>query len=162
MMPSRVVVAIATLGPVGHVRCWSGTAGSAAGFVFFTVFFFFMPMLPYLLLTVAGIGFAALFCGEAEVRLQKIDPSEIVLDEFVVIPVCFIGMQPWLWDGRGWAVMLVGFLIFRFLDIVKPFGIRWLQRLHGGAGVVMDDVVAALATCLCLHLLARFTPIFGM
>ena len=50
-----------------------------------------------------------------------------------------------------WAVALAGFLLFRLFDIVKPIGIRRVQNLTGGWGVVVDDLAAALLTCAVLH-----------
>jgi phosphatidylglycerophosphatase A len=52
---------------------------------------------------------------------------------------------------RAWAALGAGFALFRFFDIVKPLGIKRLQHLPGGWGVVVDDVVAALAACATLH-----------
>ncbi len=160
MMPTRVVVGLATLGPVGRVRKGPGTAGTVAGILWFTLFFFHLPFLFYVIFAALAVYLAVLICGEAEERLAKTDPPEVVLDEFVAVPLCFAGLQPYLLDGRGWAVILAGFLLFRFFDILKPLGIGRLQKIPGGAGVVLDDVAAAGATCLCLHLIGAFTPWF--
>lgn len=162
LLPSPIVIAIATLGPVGRVRKAPGTVGSVAGLVWFTLAFYQVTLAGYLILGGLSVVVAILFCGEAEVRLQKVDPAEIVLDEFVAIPFCFIGLQAYLFEGPGrdWLILLAGFLLFRLFDIVKPFGIRKLQRLHGGLGVVADDFAAAFATALCLHILVLTTPFF--
>jgi phosphatidylglycerophosphatase A len=53
----------------------------------------------------------------------------------------------------GWPVVLAGFVLFRIYDIKKPFGISRLQNLPGGIGCVADDLAAALAACVSLHLL---------
>jgi phosphatidylglycerophosphatase A len=53
-----------------------------------------------------------------------------------------------------WKILLYGFFLFRFFDIIKPLGIRSLERLKGGVGIVVDDVAAALATCITLHMTA--------
>jgi phosphatidylglycerophosphatase A len=160
LLPTSVVVNLATLGPLGRVRKAPGTVGSVAGLVWFTLFFFYAPSITYVVLGGISIVIAILFCGEAEVRLKKVDPGEIILDEFVAIPFCFIGLQPYLWEGRAWLIVILGFLFFRLFDIVKPFGIKRLQSMHGGLGVVLDDLAAAFATALCLHLLANFTTLF--
>lgn len=160
LLPAVVVVNIATLGALGRVRKGPGTVGSVAGLVWFTIFFFYAPPISYFVLGALSVVAAILFCGEAEVRLQKVDPGEIVLDEFVAIPFCFLGLQPYLWHGRAWLIILAGFLLFRLFDIVKPFGIKRLQSMHGGLGVVLDDLAAAVATAFCLHLLVRYTPFF--
>lgn len=160
LLPSHFVINVATLGPVGRVRRGPGTVGTLAGLAWFTIFFYRAGLAGYLLLGGLSIWFAILICGEAEVRLKKVDPSEVVLDEFVAVPFCFLGLQAYLWEGRAWLIILAGFLLFRLFDIAKPFGIRRLQSFHGGAGVVVDDLAAAAATCFCLHLLVRHTPFF--
>jgi phosphatidylglycerophosphatase A len=88
------------------------------------------------------------------VRLNKRDPGEVILDEVVAMPLCFLGWWQLLTVWPAWSVLLAGFLLFRVYDIVKPFGIRRLQALPGGWGVVIDDTVAALAACGTLHLAA--------
>ncbi|HLS27023.1 MAG TPA: phosphatidylglycerophosphatase A [Opitutales bacterium] len=158
LLPSPLVINLATLGPVGRVKRGPGTAGSAVGLIWFTLFFFRAGWFEYLLLGGLSVVVAIAICEEAEIRLQKRDPGEVVIDEFVAIPFCFLGLQPYLNEALAWLIILVGFLLFRVFDIAKPFGIRRLQKLEGGFGVVVDDLVAALATAFCLHLFVYFTP----
>ncbi len=56
-------------------------------------------------------------------------------------------------DPSWWAWYLAGFLLFRLFDIAKPFGIRALQRVGGGFGIVVDDLLAAVYAAGCLHAL---------
>ncbi len=161
LLPDRTVISVATLGAAGRVKKAPGTVGTAAGLVWFTFVFFSAGPLVYLFIGGLSLVFAVLFCGEAELRLQKVDPGEVVLDEFVAVPFCFIGLQPALHAGPAWLAILAGFLVFRLFDIVKPFGIRRLQRLPGGIGVVADDFAAAIATAVVLHLFVRFAPWFS-
>ncbi len=157
-LPTRTIVNVATLGPIGQRLRAPGTWGSGAGLLYFTVAFAGLGPLGNLALSALGVYLAIGFCGEAETRLGRTDPGEVVLDEFVAIPLCFLG---WQWLPATWpnaAIFLAGFALFRLFDIVKPFGIRRLQRLPGGWGVVVDDVVAALAACATLHLAGAFWP----
>ena len=103
----------------------------------------------------ASCYFAVGICGEAEKRLKKVDPGEIIIDEVVAMPICFIGLKPFIADGHGAIVLIGGFLVFRVFDILKPFGIKKLQRYYGGFGVVIDDVVAGLATCAVMNVALR-------
>ncbi|MCX6943233.1 MAG: phosphatidylglycerophosphatase A, partial [Opitutales bacterium] len=73
------------------------------------------------------------------------------LDEVVAMPLCFLGWPALAGSLPVWAVLLAGFALFRFYDILKPLGIRRLQDLPGGWGVVVDDLAAALASCATLH-----------
>jgi phosphatidylglycerophosphatase A len=75
------------------------------------------------------------------------DPGPVVLDEVV-------GMLITLWlIPVGWTGALVGFLLFRVFDIVKPYPARQLEGLHGGLGVMADDVMAAIYANLVLRVL---------
>lgn len=151
---SRLVVACATLGPLGRKMPAPGTWGSLAGLLYFALFFYRHDVVGLLVASVIGGYLAVGFCGEAEVRLGEKDPGKVILDEFVAMPLCFIGWWTIARVWPSWAVLLAGFAVFRFYDIVKPLGIRRLQAWPGGWGVVADDIAAALATCATLHVAA--------
>jgi phosphatidylglycerophosphatase A len=152
--PTGLVVALATLGPIGRRLPAPGTWGSLAGVFYFAIFFERLGLGGNLVASVVGGYLAVAICGEAELRLEKKDPGEVILDEFVAIPLCFLG---WARLTSGslpvWALLLAGFALFRLFDIAKPLGISRLQRLPGGWGVVIDDTAAALAACASLHLM---------
>ncbi len=155
----QMVLNFATLGPVGRIRKAPGTWGSVAGLLYFTLFFYDVGWFGTLLFGAVGIYVSVAMCGEAEFRLGRRDPGEVVLDEFVAIPFCFFGWREvavllpnW---AAPWAVFLAGFALFRLFDIWKPGPIGKLQDLPDGWGVVADDIAAALAACLTLHVLAQ-------
>jgi phosphatidylglycerophosphatase A len=152
-LPSQMVINFATLGPVGRMGKAPGTWGSVAGLLYFTVFFYGVGVFGTLVFGALGIYLAVAMCGEAEFRLGKRDPGEIVLDEFVAIPFCFLAWQQLTYVAPPWAIFLVGFGLFRLFDIWKPLGISKLQNLPDGWGVVADDIAAAIATNLVLHLI---------
>jgi len=103
---------------------------------------------------IAAICLAAVpICTAAARRLGSAkDPSAIVLDEVVSLPIVFLFVpadqlshQPWLWAA--------GFVLFRLFDVTKPPPARQLERLPDGAGIVADDIAAALYSCAVLHVL---------
>jgi phosphatidylglycerophosphatase A len=153
--PTGTVLALATLGPVGRGLPAPGTWGAAIG----TLFFAFACRGRYpgdaanLLLSALCACLAVGLCGEAELRLGRQDPGEVILDEFVAMPLCFLGWPALSAVLPAWAVLLAGFGFFRLFDILKPLGIARVQTLPGGWGVVLDDSVAALAACATLHLI---------
>jgi phosphatidylglycerophosphatase A len=106
-----------------------------------------------LIFSAIGLYLAVALCGEAEFRLGRKDPGEVILDEFVAMPLCYLGWRALPGPLPVWAVFLLGLGLFRLFDIVKPLGIRKLQDLPGGWGVVVDDVAAALAACATMHAL---------
>ena len=158
-LPTNWVLNFATLGPVGRVKRAPGTFGALAGLLYFTVFFALLPWWLVLVLSLPPLYLAVALCGEAEFRLGQRDPGMVILDEFVVMPLCFLGWQalpdlPDRWSiPTPWIIFLIGFGFFRLYDITKPLGISRLQTLSSGWGVVADDVAAALATCATLHTL---------
>jgi phosphatidylglycerophosphatase A len=92
-------------------------------------------------LAVAGIALTR----PCEEDLRCIDPGPIVIDE-VMGMLLTLFMIP-----VGWGGILLGFLLFRALDVTKPFPARQLERLHGGFGVMADDAMAAIYANLLLR-----------
>jgi phosphatidylglycerophosphatase A len=96
-----------------------------------------------LLLTLIAIP----ICEAAEKQLgQGKDPGCIVADEYLTLPIVYLGLPftPW--------VILSGFVLHRIFDITKPPPIRQLQNLKGGVGIVIDDFIAALFALACNHM----------
>ena len=152
-LPDRYVISACTCGPVGRVAKAPGTAGTALGIALYTVLFFPLGLMGEILLSLVLVFLALLFCDEGERRLRKRDPGEMVLDEVVAVPLCFLGLKSSMHATGGiWLYMLAGFALFRLYDILKPFGIKGLQKYPGGVGVVVDDLAAAIATNLTLRL----------
>lgn len=154
-LPARWVVGLATLGPLGQRMPAPGTWGALAGTLYFMAAFTRLSWWEVVGVTTLVSLVAVAVCGEAEVRLGRSDPGEVILDEFVVMPLCFLGWQGLVRFWAPWAVLAAGFALFRFFDILKPLGIKRTQELPGGWGVVVDDVVAALAACVSLHALVH-------
>lgn len=157
LLPDRVVLSLATLGPLGRLPA-PGTWGSFAGLMWATVIGFPAGPLPAALFTVLTVYLAVAICGEAELRLRKTDPGEIILDEFVCMPVVLLGLHDILATTEAWVAFILAFLLFRFFDIFKPLGIARLQRYPGGLGVVLDDLAAAVAAAVVLQVVLRFSP----
>jgi len=94
----------------------------------------------------AGLSLAAIpVCSVAERYFGTKDDGRIVADEYMTFPLSMIGL-PW----NPW-VLLTAFLSCRFFDIAKPAPANQLQRIKGGTGIVIDDVVASLYSLLFNH-----------
>lgn len=101
--------------------------------------------LSWLLVTFA---LGVLWCDRSSKALGVHDHGGIVWDEFVGYWITMF-MAP-----AGWLWILIGFVLFRLFDIVKPWPIRWLdQKVHGGFGIMLDDLVAGIFAAVCLQLL---------
>lgn len=152
-----MIVQVATLGPLGRLRA-PGTWGSAAGLLWWALVVRLAHAKGWhheLLFDLLVVAAAVFICGAAAFMIGKKDPSEVILDEFAAMPLVFL-LNPHVHSGKSSLLLiLLGFLLFRLFDITKPFGVRALERLPGGLGVVMDDVLAAVYANLALQAIAR-------
>jgi phosphatidylglycerophosphatase A len=103
------------------------------------------------MLALAAIG--PWICGAASRALGQKDPSAVVYDEIVSVPLVFLPLgpealrSPWVWAG--------GFLLIRVLDIAKPPPIGQLEKLPGGLGIMADDLAAGLMAGGAMWLVLR-------
>lgn len=129
-----------------------------------------MPVVPGTFGTLAAIPFAiaiaylgplagacvlfllillAIWVSDRSARvLGKDDPAEVVIDEVVGLLLTLL-----LLPATGFNLFM-GFILFRFFDILKPYPIRKLEKIGGGAGIVLDDLLAGVYANVCLRLLA--------
>jgi len=141
---ARLALAVATLGGVGRAPVAPGTVASA---ITALALWLLSPpplTLAVLLIVVTGLGTWA--ADEAERALGDRDPGMIVVDEVagMMLAVLAVPATP--------VVLLAGFLLFRVFDVVKPFPANVAQRLPGGLGVMVDDLVAGLYALALLAL----------
>lgn len=105
---------------------------------------------------VALVLLAVPVCGVAEKHFGTKDDGRIVADEYLIFPICMLGLPPEPW------ILAMAFLVCRVMDIVKPPPARRLQDMHGGVGIVIDDVIATLYALVANHILVRLVaPAFG-
>jgi len=144
---SRLAIAVATLGGVGRAPVAPGTVASAVTAV--ALWLLNLPPLALAVLVIAVTGLGTWAAGEAERALGGKDPGAIVVDEVagMMLAVLAVPLTP--------AVLVTGFLLFRVFDVLKPFPANVSQRLPGGLGVMVDDLVAGLYA-LALVGLARW------
>ena len=141
----RLAVFICSFGYIGFFPFAPGTVGSAAGIAVYLAAR--QLAVPYLQLVLIVVLLAAgvLLTRPCEEDLRCIDPGPIVIDEVMGMLITLF-MIP-----VGWGGILLGFLLFRALDVTKPFPARQLERLHGGFGVMADDAMAAIYANLLLR-----------
>lgn len=129
-----------------------GTWGSLAGSLFVWALMAGLPILPYAIISIFLVYFAIGVCDIGERYFNLKDPGKINFDEFVAMPVCYFGVLSAGQTMQNTLIFLLsGFVLFRFFDIVKPFGIKKVQVLSGGLGCVIDDVLAAIIVCAILN-----------
>ena len=144
----RSILFISSGGFVGKIPFAPGTFGSVLGLPICYCLSFVKVHIA-ILATGLFVVFSAWIADGAEKLLRSKDPGYIVIDEIAGVLVTFLGIPFDLMHGTA------GFLIFRIMDILKPFPARIVEsKLSGGAGVVLDDVVAGLYSNLLLRALA--------
>ncbi|MCU7998283.1 phosphatidylglycerophosphatase A [Shewanella sp. SM101] len=105
-----------------------------------------LPLTWYIGLTLVGVFAGFYICGKAAQDMGVHDHGAIVWDEVVGLLITMIAAP------AGWGWLLVGFGLFRFFDIIKPWPIRWLDaKVHGGFGIMIDDVLAGVFSFICLQ-----------
>ncbi|MCI4624740.1 MAG: phosphatidylglycerophosphatase A [Candidatus Magnetoovum sp. WYHC-5] len=127
---------IASLGFIGFLPIAPGTWGTLAGFVFLwlvQVDGFYLLILSLIVLVI-GV-FAAQI---AEEEFNKKDSGHIIIDELCGYFVSVVFIE------QSMSVLIAGFFLFRFFDIVKPQPVRLCEKLPGGFGVMLDDVMAGI------------------
>jgi phosphatidylglycerophosphatase A len=148
----RLAVFICSVGYIGFFPVAPGTVGSAAGVaIYLAARHLHVPYLE-LMLIAASLVLGLVFTRPCEEDLRCTDPGPIVIDEVMGMLITLF-MIP-----VGWAGLLLGFLLFRALDVVKPFPARQLERLHGGFGVMADDAMAAIYANVLLRGAVYFVP----
>ena len=142
---------ICTVLYIGKLPLAPGTFGSLAALV---CWFFIKPSLsdPLFLLITGGIFFLGIACLEIIVSAGNVkDPQYIVIDEWVGMWIgLYLVEHSILWG-------LAAFFCFRIFDILKPGPIGEMDKMDGGIGVMMDDVVAGILTCLLMQSLSHFS-----
>ena len=139
---NRVALLIATVAGVGYAPVAPGTVASALTVVVLGLVA--PPPGPLLLFVIVVIVVGTWAAHDAERSLGGKDPGAIVIDEVagMALSVLTLPLTP--------RVLLAGFLLFRVFDIVKPYPANALQRLRGGVGVMLDDLVAGLYALVLL------------
>ena len=128
----------------GYSPIASGTVGSAVGLALYFIPGFeqaFVILPVCVLVYVAGVRSA-----EAMEKVYGRDPSEVTIDEVLGMWVSLLFLPKTI------VVAMIAFLVFRILDIVKPYPARRFDNTPGGSGVMLDDVISGVYTNLLIQL----------
>jgi phosphatidylglycerophosphatase A len=114
---------------------------------------FSSTLFEWQLLIVVASFFAGIYlCNVTATALGVHDHPAIVWDEFVGFWLTMLAL-PLLGVSLDWLLLLLGFIFFRLFDIIKPWPILWVdQKVHGGFGIMFDDVLAGVYAGLLLSI----------
>jgi phosphatidylglycerophosphatase A len=130
-----------------------GTVGTLWAWAAFVLMQLFVDPFNMGLLIAVSVPVGWWACTVTAQHMQVQDPSSIVWDEIVAFWLIL-----WIWMPVGFGGQFVAFVLFRFFDAVKPGPVGWADRhfhglgWRGGWGIMLDDLVAAFCTLLCISL----------
>lgn len=142
-----LMAALATGLGLGLIPVAPGTFGSLLGpplvWALRTI-----PSLPgQIVVSILVVAVGVPICGFGERWFRRRDPGGVVYDEIAAFPIVF-AFAPFTW-----TTAVLGFVLFRLFDIVKPWPVRRLERLPGGWGVLLDDLAAGLQAAIALQII---------
>jgi phosphatidylglycerophosphatase A len=138
-----VALALATSAGIGYIPFAPGTFGSLTGLL---LWWLLPASWGVQLVVIAGLFVLGSWSASvAERHFSSTDPGPVVIDEVMGMLVTLF-LNP-----VGWIGATIGFLLFRASDIVKPYPANRLERLHGGVGVMADDLLAAVYANMVLR-----------
>jgi len=147
----RLAVLIATSGGAGYFPIAPGTVGSAVGIVIYFVTRGW-PLTAQLAL-VAAVSIVGMWAGSVAARhFGREDPGQVVIDEVAGQLLTLLG------TGAGVGGIVLGFFVFRILDIIKPWPARGFERFPGGVGIMADDLMVGVYGNLLVRLAILLLP----
>jgi phosphatidylglycerophosphatase A len=149
----RLALFVCTFGGVGYSPIAPGTAGSAAGLVVYAALRLAGATPGVEALIIGIIIVAGIWSGTiAERHFGTTDPGPGVIDEVAGMLVTLYALP------TGWVMAIGGFFLFRALDVFKPYPAQRFERLHGGLGMMADDVMVAIYGNLLLRAALAILP----
>lgn len=137
-MNNRLNTIISSFFFLGNSPIAPGTAGTLGSIPLYYLMVTYMGGIQYMVFLLLLTALAIKVSSNAVRIYKREDPREVVIDEVVGFLVTMAFIAPTIIN------IVLGFLLFRALDILKPFPCRRLEKLHGGYGIVMDDVAAGV------------------
>lgn len=143
----KIKILCSTLFFIGYFPLIPGTMGTLAVIPFYLLLSALAPNVIYVLVLVILVVMGLWSAHFAEDYFEKKDPKPVVIDEAAGYLMAMLFIHPTLLN------ILLGFIIFRLMDIIKPPPARSLEQWKGGAGIMADDLVAGFYTNLLLQVL---------
>lgn len=132
---------------LGHSPLMPGTLGSIGGLLLYFVVKDKLPVYAFSILFIFLLGI--IFSAEAERIYKRKDAQMIVIDE-----ACGMMLSLFLVPYNFW-IMILGFILFRTFDIVKPPPAKAIEKFSGAFGIMFDDIIAAIYTNFILQIVCR-------
>lgn len=132
----------------GYIKYAPGTFGSLAAILIYLLPGFENPTIMIAAISIFIVGGIKL--GTKYEKIYGKDPSQFNLDEVIGTWISL------LFVPKTILFVATAFVIWRLLDIIKPFPARLAEKIKGGTGIILDDVIAAFYTLLIVHIIVFF------
>lgn len=139
-----------------------GTFGTLVGVILYILL---TPVAPwvYVLITLILFLLGIFVCAYTAEKMGVKDPGAANWDEVVGYLATMTVVPHALRMAHGWLWIVLGFLLFRLFDILKPWPISWLDRnIKGGLGIMLDDIAAAIPAAIILYIVMLVLPKIGL
>ena len=144
---SKIFVTIFFL---GYSKIIPGTIGSLISFIIIYLAHISLNKIYLYILFIIFFILSLFLINFYQKTIKKIDSSEIIIDEFLGVFIIFLFFDYYS-NINIYFFFFIGFLLFRFFDIYKPFPINWIdKKIKNSFGVIFDDIVAGIYSSVCL------------
>ena len=144
---SKIFVTIFYL---GYSKIIPGTIGSFISFIIIYLAYISLNKIYLYILFIIFFILSLFLINFYQKTIKKIDSSEIIIDEFLGVFIIFLFFDYYS-NINIYFFFFIGFLLFRFFDIYKPFPINWIdKKIKNSFGVIFDDIVAGIYSSFCL------------
>lgn len=131
----------------GYFPYASGTVGSAAALIIYWIPGF--EKTEILVISIIIAIAAGLYIGGKFESLYGKDPAEFTLDEVAGMWITLLFLP------KTFLISILGFLVWRILDVIKPYPANAAERLKGALGIMLDDIIASIYACLIMHVIVQ-------
>ena len=129
----------------GYIPFIPGTFGSIGALIIYYIPGFENPLI--LIPAIIIFTFYGIFVGNKFENVYGKDPSQCTIDEFVGMWISLLFLP------KTFKISILIFIIWRILDIIKPFPARNFEKFKGGLGIVLDDVASGIYSLIIVHLI---------
>jgi len=161
MTPNKAVhstkLILGTLFGAGYITKTPGTLGSLLILPFIYAAYIWFSLLGVAILTFIA-SLLSLWTAPAAIEELGEDPGEFIMDECAGQALVFVGILTFDFKLNG-VNLFLGFLLFRLFDIIKPLGIKRMEKFHGKYGILFDDLLAGIYASVGLIALSSLLPL---
>ena len=144
----KLYILLGTVGGVGYIPFCPGTLGTMVGVAIYVIFNRFFPQtISYIIMLAVFLIGGIWISGKCNQYFEGDDNSSIVIDELVGFLITMF-LVPF-----SFRFILLGFILFRVIDITKPFKIGKIEKVPGGWGIMGDDMAAGVLANLIIQAL---------